>query len=162
VTNLREQIETDLSFTLENNEDFGLPVILYGPDGNKQDKSANVPADNLMGQILYDTVRINPDTGEEMVVNNPIVTLRRSSLDRVPVAGETWAIAIPTTPSLTGTVSYFIIDATRAPEGGASIGFIRLYLRKARTPDEIAELIFQDTKDSEWTDTDDTEFIDSP
>jgi hypothetical protein len=161
VTNLREQIETDLSFTLENNEDFGLPVILYGPDG-KQDKSANDPTADLMGQINYDTILVNPDTGEEIRVNNPNVSLRRSSLDRVPVAGETWAVAIPTTPSLTGDVSYFVIDATRAPGGGASIGFIVLYLRKARTPDEIAKLIFQDTKDSEWTDTEDTEFIDSP
>lgn len=156
---LRSQIENDLAITMEG--DFGLPVILYGPDGSKQSKSANDPTSDLLGQILYDAVSGNPETGERVVTNNPIVSIRRTSLDRIPLPGETWAIQIPVTPQSTGAVSNFIISDTRAPEGGASIGFIRLYLRKAKNPAEIANLIFQDTPDSTFTDTGDTEWIDS-
>ena len=120
--NLREQAESDLSFTLEGA--FGLPVTLIAPDGSIQD--------DLVGQVLYDTVRINPETGEEMVVNNPVVVLRRSSLDRIPLPGEKWIVKIPVDPSITATLEDFMIDETRPPEGGRSIGFIRLYLRRAQ------------------------------
>ena len=65
------------------------------------------------------------------MVNNPIVVLRRSSLERVPVAGEKWLVKIPIDPVEGSTIDDFIIDPTRPPEGGRSIGFIRLYLRKA-------------------------------
>ena len=116
--NLREQAESDLSFTLEGA--FGLPVTLIAPDGSIQD--------NLTGQVLYDTIKVNPETGEEMVVNNPVVSLRRSSLDRIPLPGEKWIVKIPVDPSTTATLEDFIIDQTRPPEGGRSIGFIRLYL----------------------------------
>jgi hypothetical protein len=121
--NLREQVESDLAVSLEG--DWALPVELVTPDGEVID---DIPG----AQILYDTVRVNPDTGEEMVVNNPIVVLRRSSLSRVPQPGEVWAVRIPVTPSTTAPLADFVIDPTRPPEGGASIGFIRLYLRKAK------------------------------
>jgi hypothetical protein len=127
--NLREQIESDLSRTLE--KEYGLPVVLIDPDGNTIEVSQN-DGQPLVGQVLYDTVRINPDTGEEMIVNNPIVSLRRSSLSRVPQAGENWIVKIPTDPSTTAAKEDFIISSTRPPEGGRSIGFIRLYLQRAK------------------------------
>lgn len=126
--NLREQVESDLSFTLEGL--WGLPVELIDPDGNEI--TLTVSGAPLVGQILYDVVKINPETGEEMIVNKPVVTLRRSSLSRVPEPGEKWFVRIPTSPSTTATKEDFIIDQTRPPEGGASIGFIRLYLRRAK------------------------------
>ncbi len=126
--NLRELAESDLSTTLEG--DFGLPVELTDPDGviytTKKDST-----DLLMGQILYDTVLTDPATLEQMTVNLPIVSLRRSSLTRIPLAGETWHVRIPITPSLTATKQDFLISKDRAPDGGASIGFIKLYLQKA-------------------------------
>ena len=51
--NLRELAESDLGTTLEG--DFALPVELIDPDGVKQ---------SLVGQVLYDTVEFNPETGE--------------------------------------------------------------------------------------------------
>ena len=156
---LRSQIEKDLSVTLEG--DYGLPIILYGPDGLKQDKSELDPTKDLLGQVLYDTITQNPETGEQIVSNNPIISIRRRSLTRIPAPGEKWAIQTPVTPDRSGAVENFIISATRAPEGGSSIGFIRLYLRRAKDPAEISEFDFQSTTDSEFTDTDDTEFIDS-
>lgn len=127
MVNLREQVESDLSFTLER--EWKLPVVLIDPDGNTIDTSLN-DGETLGGQILYDTVRINPTTGEEMVVNNPIVSLRRSSLSRVPLPGEKWVVKIPTTPSTTAPKEDFVLSPTRPPEGGRSIGFIRLYLQR--------------------------------
>lgn len=126
--NLREKAEQDLEVTLEGA--FSLPVILIAPDGETIDTSENT-GDPLTGQVLYDTVMTDPTTGEQIIINEPIVSLRRSSLSRVPIAGEKWSVKIPIDPSTTGTMITHIIDATKSPEGGRSIGFIRLYLKKA-------------------------------
>jgi len=127
VVNLREQVESDLAITLEG--DFKLPVILISPDGETQDKSANDPTADLVGQVLYDTLIQNPDTGAEMVVHKPVVTLRRSSLSRIPQSGEKWVVKIPTTPSYSAAKETFFLE--RPLEDGGAIGFIRLYLMRA-------------------------------
>jgi len=131
--NLREQAESDLFDTLEDQETgFGLPVVLIAPDGTKQDKSANDPTLDLSGQILYDTLVVDPQSGLEMVIHKPVISLRRSSLDQIPVAGEGWGVMIPETPDRTATKVLHTIE--RAPEDGKSIGFIRLYLTRAVEP----------------------------
>lgn len=126
--NLRELAESDLATSLEG--EYGLPVELTSPDGviqtTKKDSS-----DLLQGQILYDTVLVDPATLEQMTVNLPIVSLRRSSLDRIPLAGETWHIKFPTAPSRTAAKMNFLMSADRAPGGGGSIGFIKIYVQKA-------------------------------
>lgn len=127
-SNLRELAESKLSITLEGR--WALPVILVTPDGDIISESLNDDL-GLRGQIKYDTVVTNPETGEETVVNEPVVSLRISSLSRVPKAGEKWAVRIPTTPSVSATKEDFLIGTDRPPEGGSSIGFIRLYLRRA-------------------------------
>lgn len=129
MTNLRQLAESDLALTLESENQFGLPIVLIDPDGNKIDQSIHGGA--LLGQVLYETVSVNPDTGEEMTVNNPVVTLRRSSLVRVPEPGEKWLVKIPVDPTADAPVEDFIFDPTRAPSGSRSIGFITLYLRRA-------------------------------
>lgn len=118
---LREQVESDLSFTLESIGDWGLPVELIDPDGLVY---------QLNGQILYDTIVTDPETGGEIIVHKPVVTLRRSSLTRVPLSGEKWAVKIPIEPSLTANKVTFLLE--RPTEEGGSIGFIRLYLMKAK------------------------------
>jgi hypothetical protein len=125
--NLRELVEHDLSDTLEG--DWGLPVELVDPNGVLYTKSANDPTLDLVGQILYDTTVQNPDTGAEIVVHKPVVTLRRSSLIRVPLSGELWWVRIPLTPSYSATKVGFLLE--QATEDGGSIGFIRLYLQAA-------------------------------
>lgn len=124
--NLRERIESDLRFSLEGR--WGLPVVLISPDGVRQDTRAG-STDPLMGQILYDIVRTNPETGDVVVVETPVVTLRRSSLNRVPLAGENWIVEIPTGPSTTAPMQKYMLSSSRPPEGGRSIGVIRLYLQ---------------------------------
>jgi hypothetical protein len=126
---LRAIIEADTYETLEG--DFGLPVELLNPtDGIRQTNSVNNPTEELMGQIFYETMNMRPETGLDIVVHKPWVSLRRSSLERVPSAEDydDWIVRIPIRPSRTATkVSHRI---HRPPEGGESIGFIRLYLEK--------------------------------
>lgn len=117
--NLRERAERDLAVTLEGR--WALPVNLTAPDGSLQ---------AVRGQILYDIVRMNPDTGEDVVISTPVVTLRRSSLDRVPVAGENWLVEIPIQPAEDAPTAQYVLSPTRPPEGGRSLGFIRLYLQE--------------------------------
>jgi len=125
--NLREQIELDLRTTLEG--DFGLPVVLVNPSGVSITKSTE-DGTVLMGQILYDTMMESLETGAQMVIHKPVVTLRRSALAAIPnVEFEKWGCKIPTTPSTTATTTTFIIE--RVTEDGGSIGFVRLYLTKA-------------------------------
>lgn len=125
--NLRVIAEQDLAVTLEG--DWGLPVNLVDPDG--------VRYDDLQGQVLFDITRIDPATGESMAVDTPVVTLRRSSLQRIPVQGERWMVEIPDKPDPDAPKVQYFISPTRALEGGASIGFIRLYLQKAIQYDEL-------------------------
>lgn len=133
MTNLREQMEEDLAITLEG--EWGLPVELIGPDGQEITTSANSPDPQnplpLMGQVLYTTIRVSPATGEEVIANAPVITLRRSSLARIPVPGETWHIKFPKDPSLTAQLDDYVFSIDRASEGGRSLGFIRFYPTKA-------------------------------
>ena len=114
--NLRELAESDLETSLEG--DFGLPVELIDPDGVKYD--------GLMGQVLFDVELVNPDTLEMTVVER-IVSLRRSSLTRIPLDGERWVVRLPVTPSTTAPLEDFVLSEDRASSGGASIGFIKLH-----------------------------------
>lgn len=126
VTNLRQRAELDLAKSLER--EFKIPVILIDPDGITHDTSENdgLP---LGGQVLFDSISFNPDTGDQIISQNPVVTLRRSSLLRVPEPGETWIVKVPVSPVDGAPVYDFIIDPDRSTYGGRSIGFIRLYLR---------------------------------
>ncbi len=119
MVDLRELIETDLGTTLEG--DYSLPVELTDPDGGEQ---------SLVGQVLYDTTTLDPDTGEPITVNNPMVALRRTSLTRIPKAGEKWIVRIPTVPSRTAPLEDFMFSGDHPPDGGASIGYIRLHLER--------------------------------
>lgn len=130
---LRERAERDLGVTLEDPNQWGLPVELTGPDGIEIKTSANSPDPEnplaLYGQVLYNTVRTNAE-GEQVVTPLPVIVLRRSSLSRVPQDGESWLVRFPTEPSLTAELANYSLDSDQPTEGGRSIGFIRLYPTK--------------------------------
>ncbi len=132
--NLRERAEQDLGVVLEDPKQWGLPVELTGPDGIEIKTSANSPDPEnpllLYGQVLYNTVRQNAE-GEQVVTPLPVIVLRRSSLSRIPQDGERWFIKFPQDPSLTAEFADYTLNADQATEGGRSIGFIRLYPKKA-------------------------------
>lgn len=123
---LRAEIEADLAETLEG--DFGLPVELVAPDGTRYSKSANDATADLVGQVLYDTTSQDGD-GNTVIDHKPVVTLRRTSLARIPQPGEKWAVEIPIAPTSTATRETFMLE--RASQDGGSIGFVRLYLTAA-------------------------------
>lgn len=120
--NLRELAESHLAQTLENPDHFGLPIVLIAPDGTEYDA--------VYGQVLYDTHQFDDGLGIDVVVPNPVVTVRKSSLTRIPLASEKnqWAVRIPSTPSLTASTETYLMG--RVSEDGDSIGFLRLYLSK--------------------------------
>ena len=93
--NLRELAESDLQYTLEG--DFRLPVVLIDPEGVKQ-KIKKGSTEPLTGQIIYDTREENTETGQEIIVHKPMVAIRRTSLERIPIPGEKWVVKIPIVP----------------------------------------------------------------
>lgn len=133
LTLLREKIESDLAVTLEGH--FRLPLVLISPDGEVQEFSANDTADPqtepLVGQILYDSTENDPETGMPVFVNKPVVSVRITSLDRVPLPTEKnqWAVKIPIEPRFDAPKETFIVE--EPTRHGRSIGYIRLYCRKA-------------------------------
>lgn len=119
---LRALAESHLAITLEGG--WGIEVDLTGPDGEKQL--------GLKGQVLYDRTEQNPATGQEVFVNEPVVVLRYSSLNPAPKTNEVWQIRMPVSPEVGAPKGDFVLDKGRAVEGGRSIGFIRLYPKKAK------------------------------
>lgn len=120
--NLRVLAESHLLISLEGV--WGIEVDLTGPDGEQQL--------GLKGQVLYDRTEQNPATGQEVFVNEPVVVLRYSSLSPAPQTGEVWQVRIPVSPQVGALKGDFVLDKGRAVEGGRSIGFIRLYPKKAK------------------------------
>jgi hypothetical protein len=130
--NLREQMEQDLGFMLEDLDNgFALPVILVNPHtGIAQEFSANDPdaprTIPLAGRVTYARFEFSSDTGMPMRVDNPIVTLRKSSLDVIPKAGENWVVKIPEEPRVDAPKKSFMMSI--APNTGDSYQWIQLAL----------------------------------
>lgn len=85
---------------------------------------------DISAQVNYETITTNPDTGEEIVNDFPNVAIRRSSLARIPGVGETWHVKMPVSPLAGAPLVDFISSEVRPPEGGATLGIIRLYLTR--------------------------------
>ena len=118
----------DLAETLEDPSDYGIPVVLITPTGEVISTSANKSTGYLYGQVLYDSTKQDED-GMTVIDNKPVVTLRRSSLSRIPKDGEVWGVQIPTSPLFNAPIETFLLE--RAVNGGSSLGIIRLFLTKA-------------------------------
>lgn len=119
--NLRAQAEADLATSLEDKNLFGQDVVLISPDGEKQ---------TLSGQVLYDSMTTD-EMGVSTLVHKPVVTLRKSSLSRIPLPTDRprWACKIPMNPTIGAPMGTFIVEVPS--EGGGSLGILRLYLTKA-------------------------------
>lgn len=126
MTNLRAVISDDLVQTLEG--EYGLPVSLIGPDGQIYSKDKN--GNPLKARIVWGTTRPNLQTGELTKINEPVASLRKASLSRVPKSTETWVVMITDGPQgETASVAWYL-DKGRAVDGDDSIGIVRLYLTK--------------------------------
>jgi hypothetical protein len=125
--NLRTLAEADLETTLENTDEVGVRVDLINPEGERI--TTTVDGRPLAGQVTWAQPSIDPETGAQVAIYAPAVTLRRSSLASVPKTGEKWIVVIPSGPAeaLDPTVEY-LIDPSYAVEGGKSLGKVRIPL----------------------------------
>jgi hypothetical protein len=124
--NLRGMVERDLGVTIEG--DYGVPVVMTAPDGTIY--SASTAATPIMGRLVYDHAEMTPN-GETVIVHNPCLTLRTSTLPRVPKTDEHWMFKVPLNMADQTKLALFFLDAGHPPENGASIGFTRFYLTSA-------------------------------
>ena len=127
--NLRQRAIIDMK--TQNLKNWSMPITLIDPDGIKYDTDNETGEILRAAQILYGYKVENPDTGVPMTVKEPIVVIVLSSLSRVPQPGERWIINIPLSPLNPDILSPYMITADRPPEGGESLGFVRIYPGKA-------------------------------
>ena len=129
MSNLRALVVSDVKEL--NHNDWGMPIVLKDPDGNVYNTD-NETGESLMAiQVLYDYNKWNPDTGEDILVNEPVIVMSRKSLARIPLPGENWQVMFSLDPSDPDNLAEnYVIDGGRSPEGGQSLGFIRLYPHK--------------------------------
>jgi hypothetical protein len=116
--------ESDLADTIEG--EFGVPVTLVTPDG--ETVTTTVDGRPLVGKVRWSWPNENPETGVAVAIENPVVTLRRSSLSRVPATGENWGIIIPRGPRSGDETELYTLDTSYAVEGGRTLGKVRLPL----------------------------------
>lgn len=127
--NLRVKTNEDLEKSLEDINEWGLPVELIAPDGAHQVNKKGT-TDKLTGQVLLNRTEFNPQTGEDITIDDPVVTLRLNSLDRIPVEGEKWAVRIPETPDPAAPLVTYMLTPDKSMKFNRSIGFVILYLQK--------------------------------
>ena len=123
--NLRAEIEKDLAFSIEN--DWGSVVELTTPEGQTQKFSMNDPRKKLKAAIRYFTSKEDPVTGGTIIVNQPVVTFRISSLIRIPDDSEKWFIKMPISPVANAPMESFTFTGDRFATHGTDIGFINVY-----------------------------------
>ncbi|NIP56146.1 hypothetical protein GWN42_31400 [candidate division KSB1 bacterium] len=118
---LRKQIEADLAKSLENPNDFGLPVTIIYPDGSEQ---------TLDGKIVYGWESVEPETQQIIYNDAPIVTLRISSMNQEIKAGQKIGFRIAKTPDPDASTVTFISEHGRVVHS-RSIGFVKIFLHEA-------------------------------
>jgi hypothetical protein len=112
------------------NGEFGDDITLTDPDGTIYDKSAIDPTENLRGKIRYRPLRVDPETGEPVIVPGPVVSIQIRALSRVPADGENWQVRMPISPESGAALVDFLLTEDRAIEKHDDMGFIKLYLQK--------------------------------
>lgn len=127
MSSLRELVEQDLSITLEGDfasvDALGVGLItLVDPDGTSYT--------GMKGRIDYDYVRETLE-GQQVVVNEPRLILRLSSLIRIPQAGERWVVKMPVNPVAGSPIVTWVMHHTHAPELLQTIGVLKLYVQRA-------------------------------
>ncbi len=81
---------------------------------------------DVPAQVLRNSVDVNPDTGEPMVINVQAVTVRISSLTHVPTQNEATLIKVPSTV-VEGSAELDYISTETRPNFRNAIGFMTFY-----------------------------------
>ena len=130
---LRALAEEDLLDTLEG--DFATPVILVTPEGEYVAETAE--GTTLKGRVLWSRKETNLETGEPVTVPSPLVTLRESSLTRIPKTGEKWLVQIPSGPRPGSPLTEYLLDMASVVEDGRNHGVIHLPLLMVEQDESI-------------------------
>lgn len=126
--NLRARARADMKKL--NTRDWGLLAIIKFSDGNICDTDAQTGEPLKSLQALSDITQFTPDSGEDMVVDTSVVVFARDSLSRVPRPGESCFLQIQFEPG--GDLISKVMTDVRAPEGGASVGFINIFMQDVK------------------------------
>lgn len=111
---------------------FKTECVLIGPESTGTRYETDVNGDQLVCQLLSGRTTLSPDSGEEMVVFEPVAIFHRSSLQRIPVDGETWVLIAALDPELPDVKTTMSQDTSKSIEGGRSLGVIRLYMSQVK------------------------------
>lgn len=78
-----------------NQNRWGVEYSAMGPDGVWQtvDAESGNPLKTI--QVVYNSVEYKPETGEEVVVRDPNITISTRDLDPFPKEGENWVFRLP-------------------------------------------------------------------
>ena len=119
----RALMEAELADIVEG--EFAYPIKVITQDGL---------AKELFGHVNFDARKEQSTSNGPIIVNEMVVTLRRSSCQPrllTPQQGDRVEMLIPRDP-LTGAPRFsYICENSKSPESGRTIGTIRLYPKKA-------------------------------
>jgi len=125
---LNATVEADLVDTIEG--EFGTKVNIIYSSGSIQEYSKNNPEKYLKGMFRYYKLGINPDTGEGLVIDNPSILLRLSSMDEKIEDGDKAVMEITVSSFAGSPVLQFVVEESRATEGSSDFGEIMYYLKQ--------------------------------
>jgi len=122
MTGLPELGERDLAVILESPDGWGVPVVIK--------RVSDSFTQTLNGQVLKDSIKFSEDTGQPIVDNNPIVSLRLSTLINIPLDGEVWYFDIPESPVDGAPIKRYIFNKDNARRGFTTAGCVTYPLRE--------------------------------
>ena len=151
MANLRNRSRHNLIYTERH---WGLLIKLTDPDGIEYKLSADYGEPLRTLQTLTDFKKLNPETGEMITITFPVISMRLDALTRKPQSDEKWHCKVQIEPlDISNSMTFdeaivlhhdsfidYMIDKTKATEGGSSIGYTRLYLHLAEQTPEIGPI----------------------
>lgn len=96
----------------------GMAVTIIFADGTEQD---------IDGRVLYDTQKLDPESGDLITIKETWVEFATVELDQALSTGNITAYKIPPYPGST-TVQTMIFDQSKSIVDGDSLGFKRIPL----------------------------------
>ena len=116
---LRIEAEADLGEMLET--DFGQTIKFKSPNtGNTFE---------VQGRFDLYPSRENPDTGQIMVISDASATVRNSSMEEIPKAGEFWSVMAQPEPIENAPFENFVMTPDQAPEPAKRMGWMIMFLQ---------------------------------
>lgn len=107
-------------------KEVGQKVVLIDEDGREYEKSALNPENDLKGFFVSESLEYDINTGMEVVVDAPVLSLPLRALERIPQDGEKWFIRIQTDPFSDDLTSFTV---SGPPKNSKTIGYINLKLQ---------------------------------